>query len=115
MQPDPTSPLDLDAIRARFVVTENLDDGTKEYVDSLFWSSRDVPNLLAALAEAQRERDEAEAAGFARAVAIVRAQADLPSLVHFDRPSDFRKGVLSCLAALAAAVDTYETQEGTGV
>lgn len=46
--------------------------------------------------------DTAREAGRRQAVEAVRAQADLPDLVHFDRPSDFRKGVLSCLAALEA-------------
>lgn len=53
---------------------------------------------------------EVEAEAYARglaegrrlAIAAVRAQASLPDLMHFDRPSDFRKGVLSCLAALEA-------------
>lgn len=58
MQPDPQPTLDLEAIRERFVTTENIDDGTKAYVDALFWSARDVPALLAALEEARRERDE---------------------------------------------------------
>lgn len=36
-------------------------------------------------------------------IECVERQADLPSLVHFDKPSDFRKGVLTVLAALNAA------------
>lgn len=42
------------------------------------------------------------AEGLRQAKTAVRAQAGLPDLVHFDRPSDFRKGVLTCLAALEA-------------
>lgn len=61
-----------------------------------------IAELTTRLEAARNGLAAAEAAGFARAVAIVRAQADLPSLMHFDRPSDFRKGVLSCLAALEA-------------
>jgi hypothetical protein len=48
--------------------------------------------------QAAYERGVAE--GLRRAATAVRAQANLPDLVHFDRPSDFRKGVLTCLAAL---------------
>lgn len=35
---------------------------------------------------------------------VVQAQTNLPDLIHFDRPSDFRKGVLTCLAALDAKI-----------
>lgn len=35
---------------------------------------------------------------------VVERQTDLTELVHFDRPSDFRKGVLTCLAALDDAI-----------
>jgi hypothetical protein len=50
--------------------------------------------------------DTAREAGRRQAAVAVRAQANLPDLVHFDRPSDFRKGVLSCLAALEALEGT---------
>jgi hypothetical protein len=30
-------------------------------------------------------------------------------LVHFDKPSDFRKGVLTCLAALDSAITEAES------
>lgn len=45
---------------------------------------------------------EGRTQGLNRAATAVRSQANLPDLIHFDRPSDFRKGVLSCLAALEA-------------
>lgn len=45
-------------------------------------------------------------AGFAAAldaaIATVERQTDLTELMHFDRPSDYRKGVLTSLAALHA-------------
>ena len=36
------------------------------------------------------------------AIGVVERQTNLTELVHFDRPSDFRKGVLTCIAALNA-------------
>jgi len=50
--------------------------------------------------------DEARAfaAGLRAAREVVARQADLTDLVHFERPSDYRKGVLTCLAALDAAI-----------
>lgn len=52
---------------------------------------------------AQRDAHiRAEALREARA--IVERQTDLTELVLFDRPSDFCKGVLTCLAALDAAI-----------
>ena len=52
----------------------------------------DVGQMTAAVADAV----------WAVAEARIRRQASLPDLVHFERPSDFRKGVLTCLAALEA-------------
>lgn len=63
-------------------------------------------DLIAAARALDKGQDAAYAAGKAeglrQATEAVRAQANLPDLVHFDRPSDFRKGVLTCLAALEA-------------
>lgn len=60
-------------------------------------------NVDAAIAKAYADGIEAgRRLGRRQATGAVRAQANLPDLVHFDRPSDFRKGVLSCLAALEA-------------
>jgi hypothetical protein len=60
-------------------------------------------NADAAIAKAYADGIEAgRRLGRRQATEAVRAQANLPDLVHFDRPSDFRKGVLSCLAALEA-------------
>ena len=42
--------------------------------------------------------------GLRTARGVVERQTDLTELVHFDRPSDFRKGVLTCLMALDAAI-----------
>jgi len=61
-----------------------------------------------AYAVAAYERGVAE--GLKRAATAVRAQAGLPDLVHFNRPSDFRKGVLTCLAALESLA-TKATEE----
>lgn len=36
---------------------------------------------------------------------VVERQTDLTELVHFERPSDFRKGVLTCLTALRVAME----------
>lgn len=38
--------------------------------------------------------------GLRAARKVVERQTDLTDLVHFERPSDFRKGVLTCLVAL---------------
>jgi hypothetical protein len=40
---------------------------------------------------------------WAEARTVLERQTDLTELIHFDRPSDFRKGILTCLAALDAA------------
>ena len=42
--------------------------------------------------------------GLREARAVVERQTDLTDLVHFDKPSDFRKGVLTCLVALDNAI-----------
>jgi hypothetical protein len=42
--------------------------------------------------------------GLREARRIVERQTDLTELVHFERPSDYRKGVLTCLMALDQAV-----------
>lgn len=42
------------------------------------------------------------AATWADARRVVERQTNLPALVHFDRPSDFSKAILSCLTALDA-------------
>lgn len=42
--------------------------------------------------------------GLREARKVVERQTNLADLVHFDRPSDFRKGVLTCLAALDNAI-----------
>lgn len=47
--------------------------------------------------------------GMKEAREIVARQTDLTELVHFERPSDFRKGVLTCLAALDARIRELET------
>lgn len=44
-------------------------------------------------------------AGLRAARETVERQTDLTELVHFERPSDFRKGVLTCLAALDAQIN----------
>jgi hypothetical protein len=67
------------------------------------WTERvdDLPRVYTqADVDAAYERGKAD--GRREAIKVVRAQAGLPDLVHFDRPSDFRKGVLTCLAALEA-------------
>lgn len=73
---------------------------------------RDLDELL------DERWNEGHAAGVAeglrRAATAVRAQAGLPDLVHFDRPSDFRKGVLTCLAALEALEPKPAEQDGDG-
>lgn len=56
--------------------------------------------------ERDRLRDKVEAvraATWDAAREAVARQTDLTELVHFDRPSDFRKGVLSSLVALDEA------------
>ena len=40
---------------------------------------------------------------WAEARTVLERQTDLTELIHFDRPSDFRKGISTCLAALDAA------------
>lgn len=70
-----------------------------------------VPMEAAALM-ARKGIAEGRQQGIREAVQVVRAQADLPSLMHFDRPSDFRKGVLTCLAALEARQEKSETGGG---
>lgn len=47
-------------------------------------------------------------AGLRSARGVVFRQTSLAELVHFDRPSDFRKGVLTCLAALDNAIKEAE-------
>lgn len=42
--------------------------------------------------------------GMRAAREVVARQTDLTELIYFERPSDFRKGVLTCLAALDAAI-----------
>lgn len=42
--------------------------------------------------------------GLRAAREVVDRQTDLAELVHFERPSDFRKGVLTCLAALDSKI-----------
>jgi hypothetical protein len=64
--------------------------------------------LYAALAAALAEAGigpvaQARAEAWDEAVATVRRQTNLADLIHFDRPSDFRKGVLTCITALEAA------------
>lgn len=44
--------------------------------------------------------------GLRAAREAVLRQTDLTELVHFERPSDFRKGVLTCLAAVDAVIDS---------
>ena len=56
---------------------------------------------LAAAYPLLRQQIETEVWSVARAA--VERQTDLADLVHFDRPSDFRKGVLTSLVALDAA------------
>jgi hypothetical protein len=48
--------------------------------------------------------------GLRDARAVVERQTDLTDLVHFDRPSDFRKGILTCLVALDDAIARAESQ-----
>lgn len=43
---------------------------------------------------------KARTAAWGEARAAVERQTNLPDLVYFDKPSDFRKGVLSSLVAL---------------
>jgi hypothetical protein len=50
------------------------------------------------------ERDVAFIKGLRTAREAVERQTDLPSLVFFERPSDFTKGVLSCLTAIDAQI-----------
>ena len=42
--------------------------------------------------------------GLRAAKGIVERQTNLPDLIHFERPSDFRKGVLTSIMALEAAI-----------
>jgi hypothetical protein len=46
-----------------------------------------------------------ERAVWDEAIAVARRQTNLAELVHFDKPSDFRKGVLTVIVALEAARD----------
>ncbi len=98
-QPTPEAVLALAATTFGDALMRQLDEGKALLlaVDAV-WSVAIEAAEKAALAE--RERGVAE--GLKRAATAVRAQAGLPDLVHFDRPSDFRKGVLTCLAALEA-------------
>jgi hypothetical protein len=48
---------------------------------------------------------EARVSALAEAALAVERQTNLPDLVHFDKPSDFRKGVLTALMAVRALVD----------
>lgn len=50
---------------------------------------------------ADRER-RAKTEAWSDAIGVVERQTNLTELVHFDKPSDFRKGVLTCIAALKA-------------
>jgi hypothetical protein len=61
MQPGPTSPLNIEAIRERYADFHRavLADGAMRDAWPAIQSADDVPALLAALAEAQRERDDA--------------------------------------------------------
>lgn len=57
--------------------------------------------LVAALPVLERQlRDKIAADVWDAARTAVARQTDLTELVHFERPSDFRKGVLTCLVAL---------------
>ena len=47
-------------------------------------------------------------AGLRAAREVVERQTDLTELIHFERPSDYRKGVLTCLMALTATIEAYE-------
>jgi len=46
--------------------------------------------------------------GLRAAREAVGRQTNLPDLVHFDRPSDFRKGVLSCVVAIDNVIPPAE-------
>lgn len=48
--------------------------------------------------------------GLRTARAVVARQTDLTELVLFDRPSDFRKGVLTCITALDSAIKEAESE-----
>jgi phage/plasmid primase-like uncharacterized protein len=71
---------------------DRLSEVLRAILDSEWLKDRDASAFAAGRTQALEE-----------AAQIVRSQANLPDLMHFDRPSDFRKGVLSCLAALEAA------------
>lgn len=89
-------------------------DEMARLLDIVRAKDREIEQLHGLLAQAEQHArdtqdellpeaaDEAYQRGLAKAVEVVRRQANLPDLVHFDRPSDFRKGVLTCLAALEA-------------
>lgn len=52
-------------------------------------------------------------AGLRAAREVVARQTSLTELVHFERPSDFRKGVVTCLVALDNAIREAEASSGS--
>jgi hypothetical protein len=58
-----------------------------------------VERILAAVERIIAERLAAEREAM---IQVARRQTDLTELVHFDKPSDFRKGVLTVIVALEA-------------
>jgi hypothetical protein len=49
--------------------------------------------------------------GLREARKVVERQTDLTELIHFERPSDYRKGVLTCLMALDKAIEEAARNE----
>ncbi|GAA2608579.1 hypothetical protein GCM10010399_44260 [Dactylosporangium fulvum] len=102
MPTDPTpTPSLLDVIRRYGAMRVNLEVVPN---DRNAAAVRELIDVIEARINLDRADSYARgiAEGLRQAAEAVRAQANLPDLVHFDRPSDFRKGVLSCLAALEA-------------
>lgn len=60
---------------------------------------------MSALGDSNASRRAAYLDGLRAAREVVMRQTDLAELVHFDRPSDYRKGVLTCLVALDKAIE----------
>lgn len=87
-------------------MTRYADDA---HLDHNRWSWRGDGHGEALREEFRRQADALLAAGIGvvaeawdEAIATVERQTNLADLMHFDRPSDFRKGVLTSLMALKA-------------
>lgn len=63
---------------------------------------------MTASSDRQSRPDGSYIAGMRAARVVVERQTNLADLVHFDRPSDFRKGIVTCLVALDEAIREAE-------